>query len=56
MNKDFLGVKEVAEELGLSERTVRELFKNKVLPGKKIAGKYVTTRDLVKKFIEGGKE
>jgi excisionase family DNA binding protein len=51
--KDFLTVKDVALELQISERKVRELFNQNKIPGKKIAGKYITTRDLLKKYIEG---
>jgi excisionase family DNA binding protein len=54
--KDFLSVKDVAEELQLSERVIRDMFKSGELPGRKIAGKYRTTRDLLKKYIEEGNE
>jgi excisionase family DNA binding protein len=50
--KDFLTVKDVAEELQISERKVRELFNQNIIQGKKVAGKYITTRDLLKKYIE----
>jgi len=54
MDKDFLTAEEVAEILQLSVRKIREMFKNKELPGRKVAGKYRTTRDLLKKYIEEG--
>jgi excisionase family DNA binding protein len=50
--KDFLTVKDVAGELQISERKVRELFNKNKIPGKKVAGKYLTTRDLLRKYIE----
>ena len=50
--KEFLLVGDIAEILQISENTARNLFKDKKIPGKKIAGKYVTTKDLLKKFIE----
>jgi excisionase family DNA binding protein len=52
MSKDFLTVKDVAQELGLTERTVRELFNTGVIKARKIAGKYVTTREIIKAYIE----
>ena len=52
MNKDFLTVKDVAELLQLSERTVRRLFNKDIIKSKKVAGKYITTSDLLKKYIE----
>lgn len=56
MGKDFLTVKDVAEVLQLSERTVRDLFKKKEIPGKKVAGKYITTKKLLSEYIEGEQE
>jgi excisionase family DNA binding protein len=54
MDKDFLTVDDVAIILKLSKRTIREKFKKGELPSKKIAGKYITTRELLKKFIDDG--
>jgi excisionase family DNA binding protein len=54
MDKDFLTVEDIAEILKLSKRTIREKLKKGELPGKKIAGKYITTRELLKKFIDEG--
>ena len=36
-----------------TERTVRELLKKGTIKSKKIAGKYITTRCLLKAYIEG---
>lgn len=52
MKKDFLNVEDIAIEFMLSKRKVRELFRNKKIPGIKIAGKYITTRDKLKSFVE----
>lgn len=50
--KDFLTVADVARELGLTARTVRRLFSAGKLQGKKIAGKYIITRDALKRYID----
>ena len=49
--KDFLTVHEIAQELGLTARTVRRLFSIGKLQGKKVAGKYIITREALKEFI-----
>jgi len=54
MEKEFLTVEDVAEKLGFSKRTVRELFSKGEIKGRKVKGKYITTRDLLKEFIEKG--
>ncbi len=56
MDKEFLTVKDVAELLGITERTVRALFKQGKVKARKVAGKYITTRDLLKAYIEHGKD
>ena len=48
--KDFLTVADVAR--GLTARTVRRLFSTGKLRGKKIAGKYIITRDALKRYID----
>lgn len=48
--KDFLTVHDIAQELGLTARTVR-LFSIGKLQGKKVAGKYIITREALKEFI-----
>ncbi|HPZ10687.1 MAG TPA: helix-turn-helix domain-containing protein [Candidatus Eremiobacteraeota bacterium] len=52
MDKDFLTVKDVAKELSITERTARALFKKGTIKGRKVAGKYITTKDLLKAYIE----
>jgi Mn-dependent DtxR family transcriptional regulator len=54
MEKEFLTVKDVARILDITERTARELFSKGIIKGKKIANKHVTTKDLLKEYIEGG--
>lgn len=49
--KDFLTVHDIAQELGLTARTVRRLFSIGKLQGKKVAGKYIITREALKEFI-----
>ena len=49
--KDFLTVHDIAQELGLTARTVRRLFSIGKLQGKKVAGKYISTREALKEFI-----
>ena len=56
MDKDFLTVREVAKILDLTERTVRDLFNKGTIKARKIAGKYVTTRDILKAYIEGSED
>lgn len=51
-DNDFLDTNDVAEILGLSVRTIRELFRTNKIKSKKIGGKYFTTRDIIKKYIE----
>lgn len=55
MDKEFLTVKDVAKLLDITERTVRALFKKGKIKARKIAGKYITTTDLLKAYIEEGK-
>lgn len=50
-DKDFLTVSDVAQELDMTERTVRRLFSTGQLQGKKIGGKYIITRDALKAHI-----
>jgi predicted site-specific integrase-resolvase len=54
MDKDFLNVKEVSENLKISERVVRKLFNTGKIKSKKIAGKYFTTKDILKEYIKEG--
>lgn len=54
IGKDFLTVEDVARELGISARTVRDLFHKGTLQGKMVAGKYIITRDALKRFIDAG--
>jgi|WetSurSiteA1Bulk_404760.scaffolds.fasta_scaffold01398_12 hypothetical protein len=56
MKKDFLTVKDLACELDITEKKIRELLKNKILPSRKIAGKYFVSRDKIKKFFEEGED
>jgi excisionase family DNA binding protein len=53
MKKDFLTVEDIVEELKVSRSTIRSLFRRKVIPNKMIGKKYFTTREELKKYIEG---
>lgn len=49
---EFLNVKDVALELDITERKARELMSSGEIKSKKVAGKYITTLDILKKYIE----
>ena len=51
MDKDFLTVPDIAKELDITERTVRKLINTGEIPCKKVAGKYIITRDKLKNYI-----
>lgn len=52
MSKEFLTVKEVAEELHTTERTIRELIKSGQLKAKKVGTKYIITIEAVRDFFK----
>lgn len=52
MDEDFLSVKDVSNILNLSERKVREIFRNGIIKSKMIGNKYFTTRSILKEYIE----
>lgn len=45
MQREFLTVKEVAEQLHTTERTIRELIKKRDLPARKVGTKYIVMID-----------
>lgn len=51
MTKEFLTVREVAEELHTTERTIRGLIRSKQLKGKKVGTKYIITVQALKDFL-----
>jgi excisionase family DNA binding protein len=51
--KQYLTVKDVADQLQTSEYTVRALFRSGELKGRKVAKKWMTTADLLKQYVEG---
>ena len=51
--KDILTVEDIARELSISPRTVRHLFHIGELKGRKVAGKYLITRERLKEYING---
>jgi excisionase family DNA binding protein len=52
MQKEFLTVKEVSEELHTTERTIRTLIKNGSLKAKKIGTKYIITIEAVRDYLK----
>lgn len=54
MEKEFLTVKDIAKILDITEQTARNLFNKGKIKGKFVANKYITTRDLLKEYIEAG--
>jgi len=52
MSKEFLTVREVAEELHTTERTIRELIKTGQLKAKKVGTKYIITIDSVRDYLK----
>lgn len=45
-------IRELAEMLGVTERTVRKLLKSGKLEGSKICGKWIITEEQLKKLIK----
>lgn len=52
MQKEFLTVREVAEELHTTERTIREIIKNGSLKAKKVGTKYIVTIQATRLFTK----
>jgi len=53
MARDFMSTKEVAEHLGINEKQVYALIKQKRIPASRATGKWVFPRKLVDEWIEG---
>lgn len=51
--KDFLTVKDLSEILDITERTARDILSSGNIKGRLVAGKYITTREALKEYIEG---
>lgn len=52
MNKDFYTVRDIAEELQVTEKAVRYQIKEGKLEASKVLGKFVVTAENYKKYIE----
>ncbi len=52
MNKDFYTVRDIAEELQVTEKAVRYQIKQGKLISSKVLGKYVITAENYKKYID----
>lgn len=50
---DFMSVADIAQEMGVTQRTVRYLFASGAIVGRKVGRKYIATRDDVKAYIHG---
>lgn len=46
-------VADIARELGVTQRTVRNLFATGAISGRKVGRKYIATREDVKAYIHG---
>lgn len=52
MNKDFYTVRDIAEELQVTEKAVRYQIKEGKLEASKVLGKFVVTAENYKKYID----
>lgn len=52
MNKDFYTVKDIAEELQVTEKAVRYQIKAGKLEASKVLGKFIVTAENYKKYID----
>jgi predicted transcriptional regulator len=52
MNKDFYTVKDIAEELQVTEKALRHQIKGGKLIASKVLGKYVVSAENYKKYID----
>jgi len=52
MNKDFYTVKDIAEELQVTEKALRYQIKGGKLMASKVLGKYVISAENYKKYID----
>jgi len=52
MSKEFLTVRETAEELHTTERTIRALIKNGSLKAKKVGTKYIITIQAIRDYLQ----
>ena len=44
---------EAAEFLGIAPCTVREHLRNQIIPGRKVGGRWILSRPLLEKFVNG---
>lgn len=52
MNREFLTVREAAEELRTTERTIRTLIKRGSLKAKKVGTKYIITIQAIRDYLQ----
>jgi excisionase family DNA binding protein len=53
---EILDVQATADTIGISKDAVYDLFKKGELPGRKVARRWLTTRDAVLKWLKGSSE
>jgi hypothetical protein len=53
---EILDVQATADMIGISKDAVYDLFKKGELPGRKVAHRWLTTRDAVLKWLKGSSE
>ena len=51
-SKEFLTVKDISKILDITERTTRDLLRSESIKSRKIAGKYITTKQALTDYIE----
>ena len=51
-NKEFLTVKDISRMLDITERTTRDLLRSENIKSRKVAGKYITTKQALTDYIE----
>ena len=52
MIKDFYTVRDIAEQLDVTEKSVRRLISSGELPASKVIGKWVVSAENLKNFID----
>jgi len=52
MTKDFYTVRDIAKELQVKEKSIRQLITSGELPASKVCGKWIVTAGNLKSYIE----
>lgn len=54
MGKRFYTVAQLAEELGMAPRTIREALSRGDLKGRKLGNRWIVSADFLEEFLKGG--